>query len=166
MVLNFFSLFMSILILGNVPPEVKLSGRDGGIVNGGDFSTDMIKGKVYLFLYVDPDVRKLNDHFIEELKKQKFDRSKFGSIVVINMAATWLPNFVLNKILKKKQKEFPNTIYVKDYKKVFVKKWKLKDDDYNVLLFDKNGKLLFYKSGKLNKNDINTIIGLIKKAPQ
>jgi len=157
---------MSILILGNVPPEVKLSGKDGGIVNDGNFSTDMIKGKVYLFLYVDPDVRKLNDHFIEELKKQKFDRSKFGSIVVINMSATWLPNFVLNKILKKKQKEFPHTIYVKDYKKVFVKKWKLKDNDYNILLFDKSGKLLFYKSGKLNKDDINTIIELIRKAIQ
>ncbi len=155
--------YFSILTVGTVPPTVELSGKYGEVVNDGKFSTKTLRGKVYLVLYVDPDVRKLNDHFIEELKKQKFDKTKFGSVVIINMSATWLPNFVLNKILKKKQEEFPDTIYVKDYKKVFVKKWGLKDNDYNVLLFNKAGELLFYKSGKLNQQDIQKVIELIKK---
>ncbi|NPA52046.1 MAG: transcriptional regulator [Aquificae bacterium] len=159
----FLSLVMAFtLSVGFVPPEIKLSGKEGGFVDGKPFSTQMIKGKVYLVLYVDPDVRKLNKNLIEILKKQNFDKEKFGSIVIINMKATWLPKFVLSKILKKKQKEFPDTIYVKDNNKVFVKKWGLKDDDYNVLIFDKDGKLIYKKSGKLSDEDINEIISLIK----
>ena len=162
---SFLSSFLLafLITVGNIPPVVELSGKAGEMVNGGSFSTEMIKGKVYLVLYVDPDVRKKNDEFVEKIKEQHFDHSKFGSIVIINMAATWLPNFALNKILKKKQKEFPDTIYVKDYKKVFVKKWGLKDDDYNVLLFDKNGKLLFLKSGKMSEEDTQKVINLIKQ---
>jgi hypothetical protein len=161
----FLSSFLLTLLIsvGSVPPVVNLSGKDGKMVNGNEFSTKMIKGKVYLVLYVDPDVRKKNDKFVEKIKEQHFDKSKFGSIVIINMSATWLPNFALNKILKKKQKEFPDTIYVKDYKKVFVKKWGLKDDDYNVLLFDKDGNLIFYKSGKMSEKDTKRVIELIKK---
>ncbi len=151
------------LNLGSQMPVVKLSGDAGGLVNGKPFSTEMIKGKVYLFFYVDPDVRKKNDYFVNEVKKQKFPKDKLGSIVVINMAATWLPNFALNKIVKKKQKEFPDTIYVKDFNKAFVKKWKLKDNEYDVLLFDKEGKLIYYKFGKLDKKETEKVINLIKE---
>ena len=160
----FLSLIAAVILsIGQVPPIVNLDGKIGGTVDGKPFSTEMIKGKVYLVLYVDPDKRNLNEDFAEALKKQHFDHSKFGSIAIINMKATWLPNFVLESILKKKQKKYPHTIYVKDYQKVFVKKWGLKDDDYNVLLFDKNGRLLFYKSGKLTPEDTQKVIQLINQ---
>ena len=158
------AIFLALMLnLGSVPPYIELKGKDGSLVNGKPFSTKMIKGKVYLVFYVDPDVRDLNNHFIQKLKKQNFDKEKFGSIVIINMKATWLPGFILNKLLKEKQKEFPDTVYVKDKNKIFVKEWRLKDDDYNVLLFDKSGKLIFYKSGKLSNKDIQTVINLIKQ---
>ena len=157
-------LLMLSLTLGSQMPVVNLSGDRGRLVNGDPFSTEMIKGKVYLFLYVDPDVRKKNDDFVNAVKAENFPKEKFGSIVVINMAATWLPNFALNKIIKNKQKEFPDTIYVKDYEKVFVKKWNLKDNEYNVLLFDKEGKLLYFKAGKLNKEETKKVIQLIRES--
>jgi len=157
------SFIVAVLITGTTPPVVVLEGEKGGTVDGKPFSTETIKGKVYLVIYADPDKRELNENFAETIKKQQFDRNRFGSIAIINMKATWIPNFVLNGILKKKQEKYPNTIYVKDYDKVFVKKWGLKDDDYNVLLFDKQGKLLFYKSGKLTEEDIQKVIKLIKE---
>ncbi|NPA17092.1 YtfJ family protein [Persephonella sp.] len=157
------SLVMAVLMVGTTPPVVVLEGEKGGTVDGKPFSTEMIKGKVYLVIYADPDKRDLNEDFAEAIKKQQFDKSRFGSIAIINMKATWIPNFVLNGILKKKQEKYPNTIYVKDYDKVFVKKWGLKDDDYNVMLFDKEGKLLFYKSGKLTEEDTRKVIQLIKE---
>ncbi|WP_457624275.1 YtfJ family protein [Persephonella sp.] len=157
------SLVMAVLMVGTTPPAVVLEGEKGGTVDGKPFSTEMIKGKVYLVIYADPDKRDLNEDFAEAIKKQQFDKSRFGSIAIINMKATWIPNFVLNGILKKKQEKYPNTIYVKDYDKVFVKKWGLKDDDYNVMLFDKEGKLLFYKSGKLTEEDTRKVIQLIKE---
>ncbi len=163
--LNFLTSFLLVLslTLGSQMPVVKLAGDDGGLVNGKPFSTEMIKDKVYLFFYVDPDVRKKNDDFANKIKAQNFPKDKFGSIVVINMAATWLPNFALNRVVKKKQKEFPDAIYVKDFHKTFVKKWNLKDDEYNVLLFDKDGKLIFYKAGKLDDKDTQEVIKLIKE---
>ena len=161
---NFLTSLMLIvsLTIGSQLPVVKLAGDDGKLVNGKPFSTEIMKGKMFLFFYVDPDVRKKNDDFVNAIKAQNFPKDKLGSVVVINMAATWLPNFALNKIVKKKQQEFPDTIYVKDYKKVFVKKWGLKDNEYDVLLFDKDGKLLFYKEGKLTKEDTQRVIQLIK----
>ena len=148
--------------LNEVPEEVLLEKDLGGLISGEKFSTSIIKEKVYLFFYIDPDVKDLNNEFTEFIKAKKYDRSKYNSIVVINLDATWIPNFAIESGLEKKQKNFPHTIYVKDNKKVFVNKWNLKDDDYNVLLFNKNGELLFKKSGLISKEDTSNIVKLIE----
>jgi len=154
---------LTAVVIGTTPPPVVLEGEKGGTVDGKPFSTETIKGKVYLVIYADPDKRNLNEKFTEEVKKQNFPKDRFGSIAIINLKATWLPEFVLSNILKKKQKQFPNTLYVKDRDKVLVKEWNLKDEDYNVLLFDREGKVIFYKAGKLSEKDIQTVIRLIRE---
>ena len=53
-------------------------------------------------------------------RKEKFPTDKFHLYGMINMAATWLPNFAINSALEEKQKKYPRTIYVRDYKKVLV----------------------------------------------
>jgi predicted transcriptional regulator len=78
------------------------------------------------------------------------------------MAATGLPNFLINRSLKSKQKEFPNTIYLKDMRKVLVKKWDIDDDNNDVLVFAPDGKLVFYRAGKLSKGDVQELIDTIK----
>jgi hypothetical protein len=62
-----------------------------------------------------------------------------------------------------KQKEFPDTIYAKDKKKVLVKKWQLADDNSDILVFDKNGKLIYKKFGKLSPEEIQKVLALIEK---
>jgi len=66
-------------------------------------------------------------------------------------------------LLKKKQKEFPDTVYVKDRQKVLVKQWQLADDASDVLVFDKNGKLRYKKFGKLDKSEIAKVLELIER---
>jgi len=78
------------------------------------------------------------------------------------MAATWLPNFAISSALKDKQKRYPKTTYVRDYKKVIVTVWKIADDSSNVLAFDNNGKLIFRKDGKLTSDEIKTLIKVIR----
>jgi predicted transcriptional regulator len=78
------------------------------------------------------------------------------------MAASWLPNFAISSSLKDKQKRYPTTIYVRDYKKVLVNAWKIADDSSNVLAFDKQGKLIFRKDGKLTTEDIQRLIKAIR----
>ncbi len=82
---------------------------------------------------------------------------------MINMAATWLPNFAISSALKDKQERYPTTIYVRDYKKVLVQKWGLADDNSVVLAFDKDGRLLFRKDGKLGPEEIETLLATIEQ---
>jgi len=149
--------------VGSIPPQVKLDGKNGGRTDGQAWSSDMLKGKVHVLFYVDPDEKDLNEPFVQALKKHGFDHSKFASVAVINLAATWKPNVIIEALLKKKQKEFPDTIYVKDRKSVLVKQWRLADDNSDILVFDKSGKLIYKKFGKLSKDEIAKVIALIDK---
>ena len=149
--------------LGKVPKLVTISGENGAKINGKAWSSSMLKGKIYTLFYVDPDKKELNIDLANALKAKHFDRKKVNSVAVINLAATWIPNAILETMLEKKQKQFPDTLYVKDKKKVLVKQWDLADDNNDILIFDKKGKLIYKKFGKLNTAEIKEVIQLIEK---
>ncbi|PJB76854.1 MAG: transcriptional regulator [Acidobacteria bacterium CG_4_9_14_3_um_filter_49_7] len=151
--------------LGQVPPTVQLSGEKGGRVDGTPWSSTEIKGKVYTLMYVDPDAKNMNIPTEKGLKAQNFPKDLYGSIAIINMEATWKPNIIINKILKGKQKDYPDTIYARDMDFYISKAWKLKKNgSYAVLCFDRDGKLIFLKDGKLSPADTQDLIGIIRKA--
>lgn len=147
---------------GKTLPLVELSGKDGGRVTGQAWSSREIKGKVWTFMYVDPDEKDVNEHVERALKKEKFPRDRYGSIAMINAAATWKPDAVIKSVLKGKQKDYPDTIYAMDRNSSLVKKWQLADDNYHVLTFDKEGRVLYSKAGKLSDADIAELIGIIR----
>ncbi|WP_457743262.1 YtfJ family protein [Sulfurimonas sp.] len=146
------------------PKEVSISGENGSLVkDGGEWNSKMLQGKVYVIFYVDPDKKDVNEEFVQALKAKDYrKRGDYGSIAIVNMAATWKPDFAINILLKAKQKEFPETIYVKDKKKVLVKEWGLKDDASDILIFSKNGTLLFYKAGKMSSKDTQKAFDIIE----
>lgn len=161
-ILSFPAIALAKPTLDSILPTVVLKGDDGGRVDGQEWSSTMVKDKVWALFYVDPDKKDINEKLENALKAQNFPTEQYGSIAVINMDATWLPNVVIASSLKKKQENFPNTVYVKDMKKILVGQWKLTDDDYNVLVFDKEGKLKFFQSGALNDNEVESVITVIK----
>jgi YtfJ family uncharacterized protein len=148
--------------LGSVPPKVTLSGKDGGIVDGPAWSSAMIKNKVTVLFYVDPDRKDDNNVLDKALQAKHFNRKKYRSIAIVNMEATWMPDAIIERKLSNKKKEFPDTLYVKDKNKVLVKKWGLEDDASDVLLFDKSGKLIYKKFGRLGHKEIAKVIKLIE----
>ena len=149
--------------VGEKPKKVVIDGDNGGYVkDNSSWDSSMLKDKVYVMFYVDPDEKDKNERLAEALKKKHFDHTKFGSVAIINMAATWKPNFVIQKILESKQEKYKDTIYVMDKNKVLVDKWGLADDESDILLFDKDGKLLFYKAGRLSDEDIAKLIHIIE----
>ena len=148
--------------IGEIPPKVELKEKLGGRLDGKPWSSEELQGKVNVLFYIDPDERDTNNDASEALLKEKFLSDKFQSVGIMNMAATWLPNFVISSGLKEKQKRYPTTIYVRDYKKVLVNAWKIADDSSNVLAFDKDGKLIFRKDGKLTAEEIQTLIKVIR----
>jgi YtfJ family uncharacterized protein len=148
--------------IGEIPPKVELKEKLGGRLDGKPWSSEELQGKVYVLFYVDPDERDTNNDTSEALDQEKFPHDKFQSVGIINMAATWLPNFAISSSLKDKQKRYPSTIYVRDYKKVLVNAWKIADDSNDVLAFDKQGRLIFRKDGKLTEEEIKTLIEVIR----
>jgi YtfJ family uncharacterized protein len=148
--------------LGQVPPNVELKDNLGGRLDGKPWSSDELKGKVHVLFYVDPDEKDTNNETSEALDKEKFPSEKFQSVAIINMAATWMPNFAISSSLKEKQEKYPRTLYVRDYKRVLVQEWKLADDSSDILAFDKSGKVIFRKDGKLTPEEIQTLLKVIK----
>lgn len=152
------------LEVGKEPKAVTLQEKMGGHLDGRPWSSEEFKGKVSVVFYVDPDEKDLNNDASEALKEAKFPLEKYQSFGIINMAATWLPNAAISSSLKKKQKQYPDTIYVRDYKKTLVQEWEIADDTSNVLAFDKNGLLIFRKDGKLNEEEIKQLVKAIADA--
>jgi len=150
------------LEVAKIPSPLTLEGDTGGLLSAEPFSSEIFRDKIYVLFYVDPDEKDLNEHVSTALKEQGFDRTKFASVAIINMAATWLPNFAIASSLEEKQEKYPDTLYVKDLQSVLVKQWDLKDDTSNVVLFDKEGKVLFIKKGKLNSEETLELISLIQ----
>jgi len=147
--------------IGEIPPIATIDKENGGRIDGTAFSSKMIKDKVYVMFYVDPDEKDTNNDFSEALKAKNYSHDKFGSIAVINLKATWLPNFVLENILKSKQEEYPDTIYVKDKIKYLVQGWNLADDSSDILLFNKKGELIYSYAGKMDSTEIEKALKLI-----
>ncbi len=154
---------LSALNIGSIAKEVTISGDDGGLVKGDtEWSSQSLRDKVYVMFYVDPDEKDTNNHFSAALKAKKYNRANYGSLAVINLAATWKPNFAIESILKDKQVEFPDTIYVKDKSSILVKEWEVADDASNIIIFAKSGEVLFYKSGAMSEDDITNAMKLIE----
>ena len=149
--------------IGKVPSHVVIDGKNGGNVSGKAWDSSMLKGKIYTVFYVDPDEKDLNNPLADALKARKFDRKKVNSVAIINLAATWIPNVILETMLKKKQEKFPDTMYVKDKKKVLVNAWNLADDNSDILIFNQKGKLIYKKFGKVSDAEIKEVISLIEK---
>jgi predicted transcriptional regulator len=149
------------LLVGGKPPELRLEGDSGGLLDDSAWSSASLIGRVHLLMYVDPDESKLNARVEEMLAAQKYDPTQVGSVGVVNMAATWKPGFAIDMILKSKQEKFPNTIYLRDKAKVFVKQWGLTDDSYHVVALGREGQVLFSAGGKLSDSQITTLIEAI-----
>lgn len=148
---------------GVTPPSITLSGNEGAKLDGQPWSSEEMKDRVTLIFYVDPDVKDKNDKFGDALSAKKYSLEKIRYFGIINMAATWMPNFILNEALKQKQKKYSDTIYIKDFTKKLVKEWSLPDDENNVLIFDRSGKLLFHRFGEVKEEEIPGLLALIEK---
>ena len=150
--------------IGKRLPHVALDQKNGGFLSGEAWNSSMLKGKTTLLLYIDPDERNKGKNFNNTLKKlkQDIDPKHFQIVAIMNLGATWKPKALITKLMKSKMGDFPKQIIVVDNTSWLVKKWGLKNDEYNVLVLDKHTKLLFSHSGQLNNDQIKKIDTLIR----
>ncbi len=154
----------STLPIGKVPALLTLSEKDGGRVDGTPWSSSELVGKVWVVVYADPDESDTNEAATEALKAKDYADEVYASVAIINMAATWKPNFLINTILKGKQKKYPDTVYVRDMNKTVVAKWGLADDSNNILVFDASGNVIFSHDGQLGPEAIAEMLSIIDAA--
>ena len=98
------------------------------------------------------------------MAKEQYPTEQIRSVAITNLAVTWKPKFLIQNILKGKQKKYPRTIYVTDKSKVLVEQWGLADHSYNVLVFGPSGNLLFNKSGALSAADVENLTAMVWSA--
>lgn len=151
----------STLPVGETPEVITLSGKDGGRIDKSAWSSSELVDKVWVLVYADPDESDLNEAATEALKAKDYSTDVYQSVAVINMSATWKPNFLINTILKGKQKKYPNTVYVKDMNKMLVNKWGLADDSNDIVVFDASGTVVFSFDGQLTPEAIEEMISII-----
>ncbi|MBP6219432.1 MAG: hypothetical protein KA436_12685 [Oligoflexales bacterium] len=151
------------LPLQTVPPEIVLEGKSGSRVDTqGPWTSSSLKGKIHVLFYVAPSMKDLNKEASEAIKLEAFPTEQFGSVAVINMAASSWPNWLLSKKLQQSQKEFPRTIYVEDRTRELARVWKLEDDSNDILVFDKEGRVIFSHDGKLSTEGVQNLVKLIR----
>jgi predicted transcriptional regulator len=66
-------------------------------------------------------------------------------------------------MLKSKQKEFPNTTYVKDKTKYLVKEWQLADEASNIIVFNKEGEVIYMHVGAIDEKEMQNIFKIIEE---
>ncbi|MCF6201095.1 MAG: YtfJ family protein [Hydrogenimonas sp.] len=152
------------LEVGQNLPTLSLEKDEGGRADGSSWSSDSLTGKVSAIFYVDPDKKSLNEKFTEALQSQKFDRKYYTSVAIVNMAATWMPNFAIEKALQSKQSKYPDTVYVKDRVKKGVKIWHVADDDVNFIVLSPKGVVLYARSGKIPEDEYEKIFDTIERS--
>ncbi len=155
--------FAGEIVVGEKPPVIELSGRDGGRLDNTPWSSEELKDQVWCLFYVDPDESDLNVAAEDSLNAEDIPDDKLKTAAVINYKGTRLPGFAVSIVLRGKQKDHPNTLYLKDNKHVFVNEWGLTDDTYCTLVFDKEGVLVYRKDGKMNEEEIAEYISVIKE---
>ncbi|MGH1468184.1 MAG: YtfJ family protein [Bdellovibrionales bacterium] len=137
---------------------------DSGNLNGDDWDSSLMKGKAYILFYVSPKKKDLNNDASDKLKEQKFDGDVFGSVAVIDLKSSWIPNSLITRAIKKKQAKYPRTIYLKDKKRFLHESLDFKPSGNDIFAFDKEGKEIFRQAGKLSEEDTQRLIDLLRES--
>ncbi|HAG15923.1 MAG TPA: transcriptional regulator [Bacteroidales bacterium] len=151
----------STLPVGKVPQKITLANGDGGKIDGTAWSSSELVNKVWVLVYADPDASDVNEAATEAIKAKDYPDQYYNSVAVINMAATWKPNFAINMILKGKQSKYPKTVYVRDMNRTLAKKWGIADESNDIVVFDPSGKVVFSHDGQLGPDAIKEMISIL-----
>ena len=146
-------------------PTLVLEADNGGYYNGDAWSSNMLKGKTTMLMYVDPDEKSSGKVFkptIEGFEKE-LDFDKFQILVIINLNATWKPDAIIKKMMKSKVDTYPKRTYILDAESVLVKGWNLPDDAYNTLIIDDNGVVIYQHQGDWNDDEMKKVDTLVRQ---
>ncbi len=141
--------------------EVELSGDNGGYINGQPWKLADHLGVVTTLFYLEPAEQNLNTELEARLEAEGFPTELSDAVVVVSTKQSWLPNFAIEKAVKKKQKAHPTTSFVLDKTNTLSKNGWLPSPGYIVVVFDQKGQRIYQKEGAFSRADIDQLIALL-----
>ncbi len=157
------SIFFSWSAQATLLTPLSISGKDGGNVDGSAWSSSELKGKISFVLYVDPGKRNLNKKMQNGLKDLNLNPKYFQSFAIVNLAASWIPNRILQKAFKRKKIYYTNTKYVLDKKKYFVQNWGLPDKAYYLMITNQDSRVVYVHEGKFDDKESQKLYYLVRE---
>lgn len=156
------------LAVKSIPLPIVLEGEKGGRLDGSAWKSSELTGKVFMLVYSTPAASEQNTQATQAVKQLidegKISREKFASVAVVNMQSSFWPDFLIEKTLARKQKEYPATLYIRDLKKELVNVWGLVDNSNNIVVFDRQGQVILNFNGELNSDQIHQLIKSLHSA--
>ncbi len=153
------------LLYALTPDKTLLYGDKGGYLDGRAYSFMTNSNRIRLIFYVDPDEKSdgaLVDEALFKLEK-RYGTEAFKVEYILNLDATWIPNTIIRSKMRSKQKELPHRDFILDNDKILVSRWHLKDDAYNLMLFDANNTLLLHFTGTITPQRVNQLKQTLKE---
>ena len=143
---------------------VTLEGDNGSYYTGEAWDSSMLQGKTTMLMYVDPDEKNKGEVFKPTIEafERDLDFNKFQILVILNLNATWKPDFVIRSLMKSKLTDYPKRTYILDTNSVLVKEWGLTDNEYNTLVINDESKVIYSHSGRWKEGEIDKINVLIR----
>jgi len=143
---------------------ITLEGDNGGYYSGKSWDSSVLDGKTTLLMYVDPDEKGKGEVFkptIEAFEKD-LDFDKFQILVILNLDATWKPDFLIRKLMKSKLTDYPKRTYILDTGSVLVEKWGLTNNEYNTVIINNERKVIYSHSGEWKDGEISKVNTLVR----
>jgi predicted transcriptional regulator len=121
-------------------------------------------GRVVYINYSDISSKDMNKHVDESLKRDTgIDRKKsYVGFGIANMKASMVPDFIIARAIKSKQRETGATILLDDnYTILYL--WGLKNNTSNVVVLDKNRICRYLYKGKMPPHEVTKLINIVKE---
>jgi len=144
--------------------RITLEGDNGSYANGDKWDSSMLKGKMTMLVYFDPDEQSKGEIFMSTLEafERDLDFSQFQILLILNLKATWIPNVLIKALINSQITAHPKRNYIFDDNSVLVKRWGLDDDEYNTLVINEESRVIYSHSGKWKEGEISIMDSLIR----
>ena len=118
--------------------------------------------KVLTVIYADMQASDDNDPVADAIKAKDLPKNRYEGIGVANMVDSWVPNWIIRSVIKKKREKYESTI-LSDENYALPKSWNLGDcnDVSVVIVVGKDRKIKYIKKGKVEGAEIDKVVKLV-----
>jgi len=142
-------------------PPVVLKGEDGGTAAGEEWNSNKLRGKTSLILYVDTGKKQEAMPLIKKIDSLNYSTDELGTYFIVNTSATKMPKFMIQTMIRQRQKANSRIQYVLDNRQALIKEWNFTDQNLNVLVLDRSGKVLHRYAGEITQPYMDGLFSVI-----